>query len=108
MDHKLISTEDLAIYWDSHAAPLLIHSHILKRRRRRKRSLRKSHTDSQEGLLSFAMRGGNDWKYKYYASGGIFAGYCDAVTSEALIEKYRVDITRSFSDMLQVVLPSNS
>ena len=53
LDHKLISTEDLAIYWDSHAAPFLIHSYILKRRRRRKRSLRKLRTDSQEGLLSF-------------------------------------------------------
>jgi exportin-5 len=57
-----------------------------------------------EKAADLAMRGGNDWKFRCYASGGIFVGDCDAVTSEALVEKYRVDITRAFSDMLQVVL----
>jgi Exportin-5 family len=49
-------------------------------------------------------RGEDAWFTWYYAHAGLFVGDLDTVTSEAAVEKYRVDISRTFSDMLQTVL----
>lgn len=51
-----------------------------------------------------AARGGEDWFASYYMRSGIFVGELDSVTAEAAVEKYRVEITRTFCDMLQAVL----
>ena len=51
-----------------------------------------------------ASRGDDDWFCWYYAHAGLFVGDLDSVTAEAAVEKSRVDLSRSFSDMMQVAL----
>lgn len=51
-----------------------------------------------------ASSGGDEWYASYYARGGIFVGDLDVVTAESVVEKYRIELTRTFNDMLQVVL----
>lgn len=51
-----------------------------------------------------ASRGGEGWYASYYARSGIFVGDLDSVTAESVVEKYRVEMTRNYSDMLQAVL----
>jgi hypothetical protein len=53
---------------------------------------------------ALASRGGDDWFTWYYAHAGLFVGDLDSVTAEAAVEKYRVEIGRNFSDVLQVAL----
>jgi len=47
---------------------------------------------------------GPSWFASYYARGGLFVGDLDSVTGEAMVEKNRVDLTRTFADMIQVAL----
>jgi hypothetical protein len=71
-----------------------------------------SNTDEMKALSSadchivtqILARGEDTWFTWYYAHAGLFVGDLDTVTSEAAVEKYRVDISRTFSDMLQTVL----
>ena len=51
-----------------------------------------------------ASRGEEEWFSWYYAHAGLFVGDLDSVTSEAAVEKHRVDISRAFSDVLQSAL----
>lgn len=51
-----------------------------------------------------AARGGDEWFASFYARAGLFVGDLDNVTAEAAVEKGRVDITRTFCDMLQTCL----
>jgi exportin-5 len=51
-----------------------------------------------------ALRGGEEWYQAYYSRAGAFVGDLDAVTGEAVVEKCRVDLSRSYSDMLQTSL----
>lgn len=51
-----------------------------------------------------ASRGGEEWFASYYARSGIFVGDLDAATAEAAVEKYRIELTRTYCDMLQTVL----
>lgn len=44
------------------------------------------------------------WLLSYYARAGLFVGDLDGVTAEAAVEKARVELTRTFSDVLQSVL----
>jgi len=44
------------------------------------------------------------WLVAYYARGGLFVGDLDSVTAEAMADKARIEITRTFSDMIQSVL----
>jgi hypothetical protein len=53
---------------------------------------------------SLAARGGDDWYTSFYARSGIFVGDLDSVTAEAAVEKYRAELSRTFSDMLQAAL----
>lgn len=48
-----------------------------------------------------ASRGGEEWLASYYARGGVFVGELDGVTSEAVVEKARVEVTRTFCDVVQ-------
>lgn len=51
-----------------------------------------------------AERGGEEWFSSYYARSGLFVGDLDMVTAEAAVEKYRVELTRTVSDVIQSVL----
>ena len=51
-----------------------------------------------------ASRGGEEWFASYYARSCLFVGDLDTVTAEAAVEKYRVELTRTVSDVLQSVL----
>jgi Exportin-5 family/Exportin 1-like protein len=49
-------------------------------------------------------RGEDEWFSWYYAHAGLFVGDLDAVTSEAAVEKYRVDVSRTYTDMMLTTL----
>lgn len=51
-----------------------------------------------------ASRGNDGWFEWYYAHAGLFVGDLDHVTSEAVVDKNRVDLSRVFGDTLQVAL----
>jgi hypothetical protein len=53
---------------------------------------------------ALASRGGDDWFVSYYSRTGLFVGDVDVVTGEAAVEKSRVELSRTFSDMLQTAL----
>lgn len=57
-----------------------------------------------QAAAAIASRGGDEWFTSYYARAGLFVGDLDATTAEAAVEKGRVEITRSFCDMLQSAL----
>ncbi len=48
-----------------------------------------------------ALRGGEEWYLSYYARACAFVGDLEAVNGEAVVEKSRVELSRSYSDMLQ-------
>lgn len=52
----------------------------------------------------FAARGGDEWFASFYARAGLVVGDLDQVTAEAAVEKGRVEVTRSFCDMMQSCL----
>lgn len=54
--------------------------------------------------VMLASRGGEEWYASYYARSSIFVGDLDNVTAESVVEKYRIELTRTYSDMLQAVL----
>lgn len=41
------------------------------------------------------------WLVSYYARAGLFVGDLDGVTGEAAVEKARVELTRTFADVIQ-------
>ena len=51
-----------------------------------------------------AATGGTSWYSWYYAHSGLFVGDLDRVTADAAVEKYRVDVSRVFSDVVQSAL----
>jgi Importin beta-related nuclear transport receptor len=61
-------------------------------------------TGDCETVALLAQRGGDEWIVSYYARGGAFVGDLDAVISEALVEKLRVEVSRCYADMLQAAL----
>jgi exportin-5 len=62
----------------------------------------KALTSAESGIVSMVASQGEDaWFSWYYAHAGLFVGDLDPVTAEAAVEKYRVDISRTFSDVLQ-------
>lgn len=50
-----------------------------------------------------ASIGVESWLIGYYARGGLFVGDLDSVTAEAMAEKTRVELTRTFADLIQNV-----
>ena len=61
-------------------------------------------TSTCNAAAALASRAGEDWYASYYARSGIFVGDLDSVTAESVVEKYRIELTRTYSDMLQAVL----
>lgn len=51
-----------------------------------------------------ASQGGEAWFSWYYAHAGLFVGDTDDVLAEAAVEKYRVELGRTYSDVLQTAL----
>ena len=50
-----------------------------------------------------ASIGVESWLIGYYARCGLFVGDLDSVTAEAMAEKTRVELTRTFADTIQNV-----
>jgi hypothetical protein len=61
-------------------------------------------TSDCDAAAALASRGGEDWFTSYYARSGLFVGDLDAVTAEEAVDKGRVEISRTFSDLLQTAL----
>jgi hypothetical protein len=61
-------------------------------------------TQDCEKAALLASRGNEEWFSYYYAHSGLFVGDLDSVTAEAAVEKHRVEIGRTFSDVLQAAL----
>ena len=57
-----------------------------------------------EAAAALAMSGDGLWFASYYARAGLFVGDLDVVTAEEALEKFRVEISRTFSDLLQSIL----
>ena len=51
-----------------------------------------------------ASQSGETWFTSYYARSCLFVGNLDTETAEAAVEKYRVEITRTCSDVIQAAL----
>ena len=67
-------------------------------------STRALSTQDCEVVAALASRGGDEWYCSYYARGGVFTGELDETTSEAVVEKVRVEFTRVFCDVIQTSL----
>jgi hypothetical protein len=61
-------------------------------------------TPDCEAAAALASRGEETWYTSYYARSGLFVGDLDSVTAEAAVEKYRVEVTRIYSDVVQSAL----
>jgi hypothetical protein len=62
-------------------------------------------TDCDAAAAALASRGREDWFSSYYARSGLFVGDLDhPVTAEEAVDKGRVEISRTFSDLLQTAL----
>lgn len=61
-------------------------------------------TTDCEVAANLALQGGEAWFLSYYARSCLFVGDLDAVTAEAASEKQRVELTRTFGDVLQAAL----
>ena len=57
-----------------------------------------------EEAATLAFTGGDAWFEVYYARGGLFVGDLEGTTAEAAVEKVRVDLSRTFGDVLQAAL----
>ena len=57
-----------------------------------------------DAAASVAALGGEQWYTSYYTRGGIFVGDMQGVGVEAAVEKVRVELSRTFSDVLQSAL----
>jgi hypothetical protein len=51
-----------------------------------------------------AKRGGQNWIRSYYARGGVYVGDADSIIGDAVVEKIRVELSRSFSNIIQSAL----
>lgn len=59
---------------------------------------------STEASQIFESKGADAWFAAYYARGGLFVGDLDNVTAEAAVDKVRVELSRTFCDMIQTTL----
>ena len=57
-----------------------------------------------ESAAIIASQSGEAWYTSYYARSGLFVGGLDSETAEAAVEKHRVEITRTWSDVIQTAL----
>lgn len=61
-------------------------------------------TNDCDSAAAMAGRGGEEWFLSFYARSGLFIGDLDIDTAEAAVEKGRIELTRTFSDVLQSAL----
>eukprot|EP00814_Leptocylindrus_danicus_P018484 CAMPEP_0116006852 /NCGR_PEP_ID=MMETSP0321-20121206/1967_1 /TAXON_ID=163516 /ORGANISM="Leptocylindrus danicus var. danicus, Strain B650" /LENGTH=1485 /DNA_ID=CAMNT_0003475469 /DNA_START=138 /DNA_END=4596 /DNA_ORIENTATION=+ len=61
-------------------------------------------SSSCEYAVPLASKGGEEWFKSYYARGGLFVGDAGSVIGESTVEKFRVDLTRTYCDMVQCAL----
>ena len=61
-------------------------------------------TSDCDRIADSIARRDDDWIVSYYARACVFVGDLDAVTSEAMVEKLRVELSRCYADMLQTTL----
>ncbi|KAL3929587.1 MAG: hypothetical protein SGBAC_012141 [Bacillariaceae sp.] len=61
-------------------------------------------TGDCDAAAAVAQRGGDEWWTEYYARSGLFVGDLDVDTAEAAVEKARIEVTRTFSDVIQSAL----
>lgn len=57
-----------------------------------------------EAAAAVAICGGDEWWTAYFSRSGLFVGDLDTDTAEAAVEKARVEMTRTFSDVIQSAL----
>mmetsp|Transcript_17763 Transcript_17763/g.35734 ORF Transcript_17763/g.35734 Transcript_17763/m.35734 type:complete len:133 (-) Transcript_17763:2766-3164(-) len=67
-------------------------------------SLKALTTPECDAAALVAASGGEQWYSSYYARGGQFVGDMQGVGIEAAVEKVRVELSRTFSDVLQSAL----
>ena len=67
---------------------------------------RKRPLTSQDCLAAAALaaRDANEWYAHYYGRAGVFVGDLDMVTAEAAVDKARVEVSRTYCDVLQAAL----
>ena len=61
-------------------------------------------TTCADAANQIVRNGTESWLAGYYARGGLFVGDLDSETADAMSEKSRFELTRTFSDMIQSVL----
>ena len=61
-------------------------------------------TTQCDAVADIAQRAGEEWYTTYYYRSCAFVGDLDAVHGEAVVEKFRVDLSRCYADMLQTSL----
>jgi hypothetical protein len=61
-------------------------------------------TGDCENASTLAINGGEGWYQAYYARSCIFVGDLDYETAESAVEKYRLEVTRVFGDVIQSAL----
>lgn len=61
-------------------------------------------TSDCEAAASMASQSGEAWYASYYARSGLFVGGLDSETAESSVEKHRVEVTRTYSDVIQSAL----
>jgi hypothetical protein len=61
-------------------------------------------TTCADAANQIVRNGTESWLAGYYARGGLFVGDLDCETADAMSEKSRFELTRTFSDMIQSVL----
>jgi len=67
-------------------------------------SCRPLFTADCETAAIIASQSGEAWYTSYYARSGLFVGGLDSETAEAAVEKHRVEVTRTCSDVIQTAL----
>lgn len=58
-------------------------------------------TSDAQNAADLAKMGNEEWFSFYYARAGIFVGDLDVVNAETLVDKARVEFSRTYSDVLQ-------
>ena len=67
-------------------------------------SLKALTTAGCDAAAAVAALGGEQWYTSYYIRGGLFVGDMQGVGVEAAVDKVRVELSRTFSDVLQSAL----
>lgn len=61
-------------------------------------------TEGCDAAAHLASQNTDAWYAAYYARSGLFVGNLNSETADAALEKYRVEVTRTWSDVIQTAL----